>query len=275
MSLGWFCPRIAKTFDEGIDGLVYAAVEPSALQPGEVRIAMRACALNFFDLLTLVGRYQLPFQPPFCVTSEGAGVVVESNSSKFGVGDEVCGMMPGTCQQVCVARDDALVRKPKRWSFEQAAATWVGFLTAFHGLVQRGNLRKGEVVLVTGAAGGMGVLAIQVAKERGAIVMATVSSADKVAFCKQAGADAVVVLAADATAWGKQLKDAAAPFNGVDVCYEVVGGELFHACSRVINGGGRLLVVGFAGGDIPALRLNLPLVKGRRAAVRRRVRQCG
>ncbi len=100
------------------------------------------------------------------------------------------------------------------------------------------------------------------AKERGARVIATVSSADKVAICQQAGADAVVVLSTDAKAWSKQLKDAAAPFDGVDVCYEVVGGDLFHACSRVINGGGRLLVIGFAGGEIPSLKVNLPLVKG-------------
>lgn len=278
-SSGWFVNKIAKTFEEvmpprthefrlliffsqGIAGLSWET-HPQAqaeLQRGEVRVEVKACALNFFDLLTLVGRYQVPLVPPFCVTSEGAGVVTESNSPLFQVGDEVVGMAFGFCQQHCLASDDSLVRKPARLSWTQAAGAWIGWITAYHGLVQRGHVRAGEVVVVTGAAGGMGTIAIALAKERGCRVVAVVSTESKRAVCSRVGADEVVVLDTDAKKWSAQLK-AACP-SGIDVAYEVVGGELFHVCSRLMTSGGRLLVIGFAGGEIPAIKTNLPLVKG-------------
>lgn len=109
----------------------------------------------------------------------------------------------------------------------------------------------------------MGSIAVQLAKELGCTVLAVVSTHDKADFCRKLGADQVCVLDADKKRWGAQLKDLVAPYNGgVDVVYEVVGGDVFHACSRVMRGGGRLLVVGFAADEIPTLKMNLPLIKG-------------
>lgn len=140
-SKGWFCPRICSSFEEGISSLRYDKTPnaKASLQKGEVRVAIRACGLNYFDLLTLVGRYQIPLEPPFCVTTEGSGVVVESNSSRFRPGDEVCAMSFGMCQEYFVTTDYVCVKKPERLTHQQAAAAYVGWITAYHGLVGAGS----------------------------------------------------------------------------------------------------------------------------------------
>lgn len=185
--------------------------------------------------------------------------------SGYKVGDEVITFFSNeTAREQVVIGAHQAIRKPSRLNHFEAAALWVGWATAFNGLIQRGNLKRGEVCLITGAAGGMGTIALELAKERGAIVVCTVSSEAKRRVCQKLGADAVVILEdSNKDNWAKDLKQALSPYGGAcDVCYEIVGGALFQACTRVMNANGRLLVIGFAGGSIGSVKSNLPLIKG-------------
>lgn len=227
-------------------------------------MAVHASATNYFDLLILVGRYQYRPTLPFTLGSECSGVVIEVGQKvkNWKAGDAVIvpmGLGGGLAEEIVVSGAQ-LMPKPQGLSHTEAAGVGVGFMTAYHGLVHRGNLKKGEVLLVTGAAGGMGLAAIQLGKLLGATVVAAASSDDKLKVAKEAGADHLVN-----TSQASDIRSAVLKATGgkaVDVCYEVVGGKLFEQCLRLMDGGGRLLVVGFASGKIPSVPANLPLVKG-------------
>ncbi|HEX6708058.1 MAG TPA: NADPH:quinone oxidoreductase family protein [Albitalea sp.] len=229
---------------------------------GEVRIAIRAASLNFPDLLIVQNKYQMKPPLPFVPGSEYAGVIdaVGDGVGHLKVGDAVAafGGMGGFATHACVAA--ALVMPlPKGFAFEDAAAFICTYGTTHHALIDRAQLQSGETVLVLGAAGGVGTAAIQIAKAAGARVIAAASSDEKCALCKELGADAAINYSRD------NIRDALKSLTegrGPDVVYDPVGGDLAEPVFRSIAWRGRYLVIGFAQGSIPALPLNLALLKG-------------
>mmetsp|Transcript_66496 Transcript_66496/g.100200 ORF Transcript_66496/g.100200 Transcript_66496/m.100200 type:complete len:290 (-) Transcript_66496:30-899(-) len=209
-----------------------------------------------------MGRYKKKPQLPFVPGTEGSGVITEvgSETKKYKVGDEVLvTMVVGSHAEEIIVYESQCIRKPAGLTHVEASGLSVGFCTAYHGLIQRGKLTKGETLLVTGAAGGMGIAAIQLGKLIGAKVIAGASTDEKVQAAIDAGADEGINYSTnDLNKAVKNLTDNV----GVDVVYEVVGGEIFDKCTRCVNGDGRLLVIGFAGGKIPKIAANLPLIKG-------------
>lgn len=230
--------------------------------PGEVRVRVRAAAVNFPDLLMTRGDYQLKPALPFVSGLEFAGEVDALGEGVVGwqVGDAVVGGNRfGAMAEYCVAPAAALRARPARLSWEEAAAYPVAYLTAYVALVRCARVAPGEWVLVHGAAGGVGLAAVDLAKALGARVIAAASSAAKreaVARCY--APDAVI----DSEArFREQVKDLTGG-AGADVIFDPVGGDIFDESTRCIAFGGRLLVIGFASGRIPTVSVNLPLIKG-------------
>ena len=234
---------------------------PRALGPNEVRVTIKAAGISYVDVLTAAGQYQVKPPLPFIPGSEAAGIVSE-------VGGEVTGLAPGDrvvasgwggmFAEEAVLHQHALRPIPDGMDLIEAAVFPVSYATAWHALVDRGQVRPGEAVLVLGAGGATGYAAVQVAKHLGARVIASASSEDKRALALAGGAD--VAVEARAEDWRDQVRAA----NGgrpVDVVFDPVGGEATDPAFRCLGWGGRHLVIGFPGG-IAALRTNLPLLKG-------------
>lgn len=253
----WLCEN--PVGPEALQWKELPAPEPRA---GEVRVAIKAASLNFPDLLIVQNKYQMKPPLPFVPGSEFSGVVEAVGEGvkhlKPGMAVASFGGLGGFATQVCV--NTALVMPlPPGFAFGDAAAFLCTYGTTHHALIDRAALREGETVLVLGAAGGVGTAAIQIAKAAGARVIAAASSDEKCALCKQLGADATINYA------GSNLRDelkALTDGKGPDVIYDPVGGELAEPAFRSIAWRGRYLVIGFAGGSIPALPLNLALLKG-------------
>jgi NADPH2:quinone reductase len=246
----------------GPGGISIEDIAPPEAGRGEVVIAVKAAALNFFDTLITRGKYQVKPKLPFSPAGEVAGVVSEigQDVSGFAVGDRVmaCVGYGGAREEIAI-KADALVAIPEGVSDEVAAGVSVTYGTAIHGLKDRAQLKAGETVVVLGAAGGAGLAAVEIAKLMGARVIAVASSEEKLAFCRVHGADeAVNYGAADLKAGLRALTGEA----GVDVVYDCVGGPSSEAALRALGWQGRLLVVGFASGEIPKLPLNVLLLKG-------------
>jgi NADPH2:quinone reductase len=237
-------------------------VPPPQLHAGEVLIDVRACGVNFPDVLLSYGKYQFKPTPPFSPGGEVAGVVraIGAGVTRVAVGDRVAAtMLYGAFAEQVVLPELAVVRLPDAVSFEVGAATLLTYATTYHALVDRAALRKGETLLVLGAAGGVGIAAVELGTLLGARVIAAASSATKLAFCREHGATDTIDYAK------KDLKDAIKALtggNGVDVVYDPVGGPLAEAALRGTAWQGRYLVIGFASGDIPKIPLNLVLLKG-------------
>lgn len=234
------------------------ALEPP--RPGCVRIAVRAAGVSFVDVLTAQGRYQVQPPTPFIPGSECAGVVEALGEGVAGVavGDAVmASAFGGTFAEAVNVKALAIQPKPDGLSFAQAAVFPVSYLTAWHALVGRGQLREDETVLVLGAGGATGYAAVQVAKHLGARVIAGASDAAKRDLALTGGADAAV--ATGARSW-REAVDALAP-EGVDLVFDPVGGAATEAAFRCLKPRGRHLVVGFPAG-IPSLPTNLALMKG-------------
>ncbi|HYR24776.1 MAG TPA: NADPH:quinone oxidoreductase family protein, partial [Aquabacterium sp.] len=229
---------------------------------GEVRVAIKAASLNFPDLLIVQGKYQVKPPLPFVPGAEFAGVVeaVGEGVKHLAVGSHVAGFAgTGGFGTHTIAQAALLMPLPPAFSFEDGAAFLCTYGTTYHGLIDRAALKAGETVLVLGAAGGVGTAAIQIAKAAGAKVIAAASSDEKCALCKELGADATINYST------QNLRDELKTLTegkGPDVIYDPVGGDLTEAAFRSIAWRGRLLVVGFANGSIPALPLNLALLKG-------------
>ena len=212
------------------------------------------------------GKYQNKPKLPFALGMEGAGIVSEvgSQSCTFKEGDEVMfgSWGHGAIAKEIVLPESMLSQKPKSFSFEEAAAFKTVYLTAFVGLIRRGNLVEGENLLVHGATGGVGMAAVELGKLYGARVIATGTSDEKLEIVKSWGADEIVnTLEAGKTSFREEVKELTNG-NGADVIYDPVGGDVFDESIRCINWGGRLLVIGFAGGRISNLPVNYPLIKG-------------
>ncbi|MGY4480440.1 NADPH:quinone oxidoreductase family protein [Bradyrhizobium sp. USDA 3364] len=231
-----------------------------ALQPGQVRVAIRAAGINFPDILMAAGEYQLKPPLPFTPGSEAAGDVVEVNDAAgVAVGDRVIVKMRfGAYCDETVATPSQLVPVPSTFDYAEGATFLAAHGTAYHALIDRGQIKPGEVLLVHGAGGGVGLAAVEIGKLLGATVIAAASSEEKLAIAKQRGADHLVLYARepfrDAV---KRLTDG----RGADVVFDPVGGEVFENSMRCINWGARILVVGFTGG-IGLARTNLLMIKG-------------
>ena len=230
--------------------------------PGEVRIAVTAAALNFFDTLVIEGRYQEKPPLPFSPSAECAGVVAALGEGVTGwrVGERVAAWLGhGAAREQVIVSAGALVRVPDRLDDAQAAGLFVTYGTALHGLIQRGAVSPGETLAVLGAAGGAGLAAVEIGSLLGARVIACASSPDKLALARAHGASEAIDYAADdVRAALKRLTGG----KGVEVLYDTVGGDLAEPAVRSMGWGGRYLVVGFAGGAIPRIPLNLLLLKG-------------
>ncbi|MCC8970546.1 NADPH:quinone oxidoreductase family protein [Bradyrhizobium brasilense] len=230
------------------------------LQPGQVRVAIRAAGINFPDILMAAGEYQLKPPLPFTPGSEAAGDVVEVNgASGVAVGDKVIVKMRfGAYCDETVATPSQLVPVPSTFDYAEGATFLAAHGTAYHALIDRGQIKPGEVLLVHGAGGGVGLAAVEIGKLLGATVIAAASSEEKLAIAKARGADHGVLYARepfrDAV---KRLTDG----RGADVVFDPVGGEVFENSMRCINWGARILVVGFTGG-IGLARTNLLMIKG-------------
>jgi NADPH2:quinone reductase len=245
----------------GPDKLVVEEVLPPTAGPGQVVIATRAVGLNFPDVLLVQGKYQFKPDLPFSPGGEVAGVVKATGPGVTSVapGDRVLATMlwGGMAEEVAV---DAAVAIPipERLSFESAAGFMVAHGTAHHALKQRAALRAGETLVVLGAAGGVGLAAIEVGKLMGARVIAAASSADKLALCRERGADETIDYTSEDL---KSRIKALTGGKGADVIIDPVGGPYSEQALRAIAWEGRFLVVGFAAGDIPKIPLNLMLLK--------------
>ena len=229
---------------------------------GEALVRTRAVSLNFPDLLIVQGMYQHKAPLPAVPGVEGVGIVeAVGPGSKFKVGDRAVGFCHGggTLADCFLVHNHSAWTVPAHVTDEQAAALSVTYGTSYFGLYHRAHLKPGETLLVLGAAGGVGTAAIQIAKAAGAKVIAAASTDDKCALCKELGADATINYSTD------NLRDALKALTGgkgPDVVYDPVGGDFAEPAFRSIAWLGRYLIIGFAGGPIPALPLNLPLLKG-------------
>ena len=234
--------------------------------PDEVLIETRAIGINYPDALMLRGLYQKRAPTPFVPGRDMAGVVREVGSevTRCKKGDRVVAQVfTGAFGELTAAPQKRCFKLPEAMPFEAAAAMITPFNTAWIAVDVRGQVKEGETVMVTGAAGGVGLAAIQFLKARGARVLAAVSTAEKGRLAMDNGADALVdINASDLRALKEHLKaqveeiTGAKEGRGCDVVIEAVGGDLFEASMRVLNFGGRLVIVGFAGGTIPAPKAN-------------------
>lgn len=229
---------------------------------GEVLVRVTIAALNFFDCLIIEDKYQFKPARPFSIAAEMSGVVqaVGEGVSDFKVGDRVCGYVQGgTARELVVAPQDAISHIPEGVSDEDAACIMVTYGTSYHGIKDRGKLQPGETLAVLGASGGVGQAAVELGKIMGATVIACASTDEKLAFAKECGAsEGINYSNEDLKNRLKELTNG----KGVDVIYDPVGGDFSEAAFRAIAWEGRFLVIGFAAGPIPAIPLNLPLLKG-------------
>ncbi len=231
-------------------------------KPGEVVVAVHAAAVNFPDTLIIANRYQLKPALPFSPGGEVAGTVrsVGIGVNAFAPGDRViavCGW--GGFAEAVVVPHTRVIHLPNGVPMDAAAALVLAYGTAHYALRERAGLQANETLLVLGAAGGTGLSAVQIGKVIGARVIAAASSSQKLALCREHGADATIDYANEDLRDGvKRLTDG----RGADVVYDPVGGTYTEAALRSIAWGGRLLVIGFASGEIPRPALNLALLKG-------------
>jgi NADPH2:quinone reductase len=246
---------------DGPAGLIVEDVPPPELGPGDVRVRLAACGVNFPDLLMVENKYQHKPPLPFVPGMEGAGEVVEVGAgvTELGLGDQVITrQLTGAFAEECVVPEVRALRRPACFDAIQGAAFSVAYATAYHALVSRGGLRTGEWLLIHGASGGVGLAAVQLGSLFGARVIATGGDPAKLRIATEHGAEHAIDYG---RGFREQVKEITAG-AGADVIYDPVGGDVFEESLRCINWGGRLLVVGFAGGRIAGLKTNLPLLKG-------------
>jgi NADPH2:quinone reductase len=253
----------------GPDTLVLEEVADPVLKPGEVLVAVKACGVNYPDVIIIEDKYQFKPERPFSPGGEVAGVVeaVAEGVTAVKVGDRVIGQAGwgGMAEKIALA-EGRCIPMPDGMSFEEGAAFIMTYGTSHYALKQRADIKAGETLLVLGAAGGVGLAAVELAKAVGAKVIAACSSQEKVDLCIKHGADAGVVYPRGP--FDKEGKKALADLfkgacgkEGANVIYDAVGGDYAEAALRAIAWEGRFLVIGFPAG-IPSIPLNLTLLKG-------------
>ena len=244
------------------DDLVLEECDPPQLKDNQVRIKIKACGVNFPDVLMIAGKYQVQPPMPFSPGAEISGDVVE-------VGAKVTHLQPGQrvlalcgyggmAEEACIdAR--AVIPIPDDMDYATAAGFILTYGTSYHALKQRAGIQPGESLLVLGAAGGVGLAAVELGAKMGACVIAAASTPEKLALAMEYGASEGI------NYLDTGLKDAVKKITGgkgADVIFDPVGGPLFDDCLRSVAWNGRILVIGFASGDIPSIPANLPLLKG-------------
>jgi len=236
-----------------------ASPEPG---PGDVVITVKAASVNFPDVLIIQNKYQVKPPLPFSPGSEVAGIVksVGEGVTQVAVGDKVLAIIGyGAFAEEVKTESRRVLPLPHGMDFASAAAFGLTYATSEHALTDRGALKAGETLLVLGAAGGVGIAAIEIGKALGARVIACASTSDKLAVCRAHGADETINYATEDL---RERIKALTNGNGPDVVYDPVGGPYTELALRSIAWRGRLLVVGFAAGEIPKIPLNLTLLKG-------------
>jgi NADPH2:quinone reductase len=250
------CTRIGTP-----DDLVFTELPDPVPGPGEVCITVRAVSLNFFDTLIIANKYQIKPALPFSPGAEFAGVVesVGQGVTAHKPGDRVMAYCRfGAAREKVVLREGQVIPMPDGLDFDRAAGLCVTYGTSYYALKDRAGLKPGETLAVLGAAGGVGIAAVEIGKLMGARVIACASSADKLEFTRQHGADETIDYSTDDL---KLALRALTQERGVDVLYDPVGGAYADPAVRSMAWDGRYLVVGFAAGDIPKIPLNLVLLK--------------
>jgi len=250
------CPSLGPA-----ENLQVEEVDEPAPGKGEALVEVAYAGLNFFDTLIIEGKYQVKAAPPFSPGGEFSGRVVGlgPGAQGFAAGDRVMGFCAyGAAAERIAIPTSRLARVPDGLALDKAAGLSVAYGTSLHALKQRAEMKPGETLLVLGASGGVGLAAVEIGKAMGARVIAGASSDEKLAFARRYGAaETINTVTDDLRARLKSL----AP-NGVDVVYDPVGGALTEASLRSLAWKGRLLVIGFASGEIPRPPLNIPLLKG-------------
>lgn len=254
-------PRAVICRELGTPDMLALEEVPSApLARGQVRVAIHAACVNFPDILMVAGKYQHKPPLPFTPGVEAAGVIseIDPGAQGFAVGDKVIvRVLPGAYAEEAVVETERLMPLPTGFSLAEGAAFWVAHSTAHYALVYRGQLAPGEVLLVHGAGGGVGLAAVEVGKALGATVIATASSDEKLAVAREKGADHVIRY--DLEHFPDAVKQLTAG-HGADVVFDPVGGKVFENSQRCMAYGARLLIIGFTGG-IGLARTNLLLIK--------------
>ena len=252
---------VCKTLGS-IDDLVLETLDDPTPGPGQVLLDVAAAGINFPDLLVIAGKYQVRPELPFVPGGECAGrvIAVGEGVKRVKEGDHVIAMgLTGAFAERMVVAEAETLPVPAGLALETAAGITITYGTTYHALVQRARLQEGETLLVLGAAGGVGLAAVELGKALGATVIAAASSQEKLEAAQAAGADFGI----DYTS--EPLKDRVKELTGkkgADVIYDPVGGDFSEQAFRSIAWKGRHLVIGFAAGDIPKLPLNLTLLKG-------------
>lgn len=242
--------------------LVVEDIPSPELQPGQAIVSVKAAGVNFPDTLIIQGKYQLKPPLPFSPGGEVAGIIIrkESEITDFNIGDRVIASLGfGGFAEEVAASSNQLLPIPEGMDYIEASSFLLTYGTSLHALKDRGRLKKGETLLVLGAGGGVGIAAIEVGKALGASVISAASSEDKLALCREHGADDTISYTTEDLR--ERLRSLTAD-RGVDVVYDPVGGPFTEPALRSMAWGGRFLVIGFAAGEIPRIPLNLPLLKG-------------
>ena len=244
------------------ESLVLEEIEPLHAGRGQVVISVKACGVNFPDTLIIQGKYQFKPEMPFAPGGEVAGIVKEVGKGvrNAKVGDKVIAFTGwGGFAEEVISEANKLIPIPEGMDFTIASAFVMTYGTSHYALKDRAKLQAGETLLVLGAAGGVGLAAVEIGKVMGARVIAAASSDEKLAICKEHGADEGINYAKeDLKSRIKELTNG----NGVDVVYDPVGGDYSEVALRGLAWEGRHLVIGFTTGDIPRIPLNLTLLKG-------------
>jgi NADPH2:quinone reductase len=227
----------------------------------EILIDVHAASVSFMDQLLVAGRYQMRPPTPFVPGTEAAGVVVAIGAevTKFQPGDRVaCCSWTGGYAERMVAKESKTVRLPAGADFETAATVWHNYGTAYHALVEGARARPGETMFITGAAGGVGLAAVDLARHLGLRVIAGVGSDDKAALVRSYGVCEVINYRNENL---RERINAITACEGVDIFFDNVGGAIFEQMARLMKWGGRMMPIGFTSGEIPSVPMNLPLLK--------------
>ena len=243
-----------------ISSLQLRTLERKLLSNENIRIKVKACGINFPDKLMVEGKYQFKPELPFVPGLEVSGIISETLNidKKFKVGTKVmCQLRFGGYSEEVIVNKENVYLMPSNFSFEEAACFRVASQTAYVALVERGNICSQDFVLILGAAGGVGLAAVQLANALGAKVIAVSSSQEKQKICEHMGAH--YSLSYESL---KEKIDDITLGKGIDIIYDPVGGEYFNKALKCIKWGGKYLIIGFAAGNIPSIPINIPLIKG-------------
>lgn len=235
-------------------------IETPAIKPGHVRIAIKAAGVNFPDILMVQGQYQIKPPFPFIAGAECAGIITEIGEgvTHLKAGQRVAALPGVGCfAEEAVVPAEICVPISNKMSFEEAAGFVMVYATSYHALKDRADLKPGETLLVLGAAGGVGLTAVELGKHMGLNVIAAASTAEKLEVCKSYGADhGINYVQEDLKARVREITG-----KGADICYDPVGDKFAEPALRSLKWGGRYLVIGFAGGEIPKIAFNWMLLK--------------